>query len=142
MDQHGIGVGDIEAYVAKRGGRKLSAKSAASPVRYRDPKSGATWTGHGRAPSWIANAKDHSKFLVAAVPTSAREKKVTKAGNYVRGTQPALYRDPKTGATWSGRGRALAWLAEAKDRKKFLIKSGRGRSRSDGKAAATEVASS
>ena len=32
---------------------------------------------------------------------------------------PAKYRDPKTGATWSGRGRAPAWIG--KNRDKFLI---------------------
>lgn len=48
-------------------------------------------------------------------------KKSAKAGNYVRGPQPARYRDPKTGATWSGRARAPAWIANAKDRSKFLI---------------------
>jgi DNA-binding protein H-NS len=35
------------------------------------------------------------------------------------GGLPAKYRDPKTGATWSGRGRAPAWLG--KRREKFLI---------------------
>ncbi|CAD6559491.1 hypothetical protein LMG28727_06866 [Paraburkholderia kirstenboschensis] len=39
----------------------------------------------------------------------------------MRGPQPALYADPKTGATWNGRGRAPAWIANAKDRSKFLI---------------------
>ncbi|VWC71259.1 DNA-binding protein [Burkholderia lata] len=33
----------------------------------------------------------------------------------------AKYRDPKTGATWSGRGRAPAWIKEAKNRNRFLI---------------------
>ncbi|WP_408435376.1 H-NS family nucleoid-associated regulatory protein [Paraburkholderia sp. RL18-101-BIB-B] len=47
--------------------------------------------------------------------------KAKAAGNYVRGPQPALYRDPKSGATWSGRGRAPAWLAGAKQRSRFLI---------------------
>lgn len=32
---------------------------------------------------------------------------------------PPMYRDPKTGATWSGRGRAPGWLG--KNRAKFLI---------------------
>ena len=32
---------------------------------------------------------------------------------------PPKYQDPKTGATWSGRGRAPAWLG--KNRDKFLI---------------------
>ncbi|MBB1634937.1 H-NS family nucleoid-associated regulatory protein [Cupriavidus sp. UME77] len=32
---------------------------------------------------------------------------------------PPKYQDPKTGATWSGRGRAPAWLGKNRDR--FLI---------------------
>lgn len=37
------------------------------------------------------------------------------------GGLPAKYRDPKTGKTWSGRGRTPAWLG--KRREKFLIQS-------------------
>jgi DNA-binding protein H-NS len=124
MDKHGISVADVDAHVGKRRGRKAAgAASTAAATKYRDPKSGATWTGHGRAPQWIANAKDRSKFLVdgtaqAAAPVKAEAK---RAGNYKRGPQPALYRDPKSGATWSGRGRAPAWIANAKDRTRFLI---------------------
>ncbi|CAM2196611.1 DNA-binding protein H-NS [Paraburkholderia kururiensis] len=33
---------------------------------------------------------------------------------------PAKYRNPKTGETWSGRGRAPAWLV-GKNRDRFLI---------------------
>ncbi|WP_322053119.1 H-NS family nucleoid-associated regulatory protein [Paraburkholderia bannensis] len=124
MDKHGISVADIDAHAGKRRGRKAATPAGtASVVKYRDPKSGATWTGHGRAPQWIASAKDRSKFLVegsaqAAAPVKAEAK---RAGNYKRGPQPALYRDPKSGATWSGRGRAPAWIANAKDRTRFLI---------------------
>jgi hypothetical protein len=39
----------------------------------------------------------------------------------LKGLQPEQYLDPKTGATWSGRGRAPAWISGAKDRSKFLI---------------------
>ncbi|WP_043366823.1 H-NS family nucleoid-associated regulatory protein [Cupriavidus sp. WS] len=34
---------------------------------------------------------------------------------------PPMYRDPKAGAEWSGRGRAPAWIADKK-RERFLIK--------------------
>lgn len=125
MEQHGIGVSDIEAHVGKRRGRKpgaAAAKRSASVAKYADPKTGATWTGRGRAPAWIANAKDRSKFLVEGASSSAAVPvKAAKAGNYPRGPQPVLYADPKTGATWSGRGRAPAWIANARDRSKFLI---------------------
>ncbi len=134
MEKHGITTADIDAHIgggAKKRGRKpgvkAAAKSSASAAKYRDPKTGATWTGHGRAPAWIASAKDRSKFLVegnaVAAPAPAA-KRAARIGRYVRGPQPALYADPKTGVTWSGRGRAPAWIAQAKDRTKFLIASG------------------
>ncbi|PYE28134.1 H-NS histone family protein [Paraburkholderia silvatlantica] len=128
MDKHAVTVADIEAFIGKRRGRKpgktVAAKQGPSAAKYRNPKTGATWSGHGRAPAWIANAKDRTRFLIAgAAPKSAAAVAVRapKAGNYVRGPQPPKYRDPKTGATWSGRGIAPAWLAGAKDRSKFLI---------------------
>jgi len=37
-----------------------------------------------------------------------------------RGPQPAKYRDPESGATWSGRGREPSWLV-GKDREAFAI---------------------
>lgn len=138
MHRHGVSVADIEAFVGKRRGRKpgltASAKSGLSALTYLDPKTGATWTGHGRAPSWIANARDRSKFLVAGATSSSGVvvQKTAKPGNYRRGPQPALYRDPKTGATWSGRGRAPAWIAGAKDRTGFLIESAVAKSSSKG----------
>jgi DNA-binding protein H-NS len=140
MAKHGLTTADIDAYAGsrKRGskaGAKAVAKTVTSVAKYQDPKSGATWSGHGRAPGWIANVKDRSKFLVDSSVTSAapappteakaKTKAATKAaGNYVRGPQPARYRDPKSGATWSGRGRAPEWVASAKDRSRFLIDGG------------------
>jgi len=32
--------------------------------RYRDPETGATWTGRGRVPGWIAG-QDRDRFLIA-----------------------------------------------------------------------------
>ena len=37
-----------------------------------------------------------------------------------KGAAVAKYRNPKTGETWSGRGRSPAWLA-GKNRERFLI---------------------
>jgi DNA-binding protein H-NS len=44
-----------------------------------------------------------------------------RSANRARGPVPAKYRDPKTGATWSGRGRTPAWLKDVKNRDRFLI---------------------
>jgi DNA-binding protein H-NS len=128
MEQHGLILADIEAYIGKnkRGAMRSTAIAthAMPTAKYADPKTGATWSGHGRASAWIANVKDRSKFLVDAnasrSPSSAASK-VKKPGNYVRGPQPPKYPDPKTGATWSGRGPAPTWLANGKNRAKFLI---------------------
>ncbi|HDR8956015.1 MULTISPECIES: H-NS family nucleoid-associated regulatory protein [Burkholderia] len=128
MEKHGITTADIEAHVGgKQSGRRAGIKAAAKPTipaaKYRNSKTGATWTGHGRAPGWIANAKDRSKFLIDGVSpkVTSAAKKSAMDGSPLQGSLPPLYRDPKTGATWSGRGRAPAWLAGAKDRSNFLI---------------------
>ncbi|MGF6931232.1 DNA-binding protein H-NS [Paraburkholderia sp. UCT70] len=145
MSEHGLTTADIDAHVGgKKRGPKPGAKSAGvaktSTAKYQDPKTGATWSGHGRAPGWIANAKNRSKFLIegsadAVVAAGvASAKKAKTAGKKVsspvgaaagmgqpKGPQPAKYKDPKSGVTWSGRGPAPAWLAAVKDRTKFLI---------------------
>ena len=127
MEKHGLTVADIAAHTGgKKRGRKPGAAAVARPsaaAKYRHPKTGATWTGHGRAPAWIASARDRTKFLIdgSTEQPVLTAKKPAKAGNYVKGPQAPKYRDPKSGATWSGRGPAPAWLAGANDRSKFLI---------------------
>jgi DNA-binding protein H-NS len=129
MAEHGLTTADISTQIGgKRPSTKFAgkvvSKSTAAVAKYHDPKTGATWTGHGRAPNWIATAKNRDKFLVDTSAATVKPAPVSKAkagGNYVRGPQPALYRDSKSGATWSGRGAAPAWLVATKDRAKFLI---------------------
>jgi DNA-binding protein H-NS len=71
--------------------RRAQAKRAFTGIpQYRDPKTGAEWTGHGRAPAWIKDVKDRTKFLIAgsagAAPvrhpsrTAARKRAATKRG--------------------------------------------------------------
>ncbi|MHC6050359.1 H-NS histone family protein [Ralstonia solanacearum] len=38
-------------------------KGGTVPPKYQDPKSGATWTGRGRAPAWIAG-KNLDRYLI------------------------------------------------------------------------------
>lgn len=119
------GITDDQIFGRKRAKRATKPAAAAEP-KYQNRKTGETWSGRGRAPAWIANAKDRSKFLVDRASSSAAANvkappKVAKAGNRRKGPQPVLYRDTNSGATWSGRGRAPAWLANVKDRSMFLI---------------------
>ncbi|AOJ04435.1 DNA-binding protein [Burkholderia mayonis] len=43
-------------------GRPKKADALPKP-RYRDPETGASWTGRGRAPAWIAG-QDRERFLI------------------------------------------------------------------------------
>jgi DNA-binding protein H-NS len=43
-----------------RGGRNAGTKVA---PKYRDPATGKTWTGRGKAPRWI-DGKDRNQFLI------------------------------------------------------------------------------
>ncbi len=86
MDAHGLTIADIDAHsstVKKGRGRpagsstKLKGKQAAKtksgkatakaklPAKYRDPKTGATWSGWARPPLWIKDVKDRTKFLIS-----------------------------------------------------------------------------
>lgn len=102
-------------------GRASAAGKAARPAtvgtpKYRDPATGKTWTGVGRAPAWIASAKDRSKFLVDsgdgtaseadAAPPKGRAKskasaavsvKAPKANSPVRTTKAAAGKKAKRG---------------------------------------------
>jgi DNA-binding protein H-NS len=135
MIKHGFTTADIEA---KAKARRERARATLAPVtakgktapRYEDPKTGATWTGHGRAPAWIANVKDRTRFLIAGTPTVAggtvaagKSKAAAKssAKSVAKGKLPAKYLNPKTGETWSGHARPPAWIKDVKDRSKFLI---------------------
>lgn len=83
MKAHEIAIEEIaEAFEKKRGaGRSAARDGAASaggtragkkrgtvPVKFRNPETGATWTGRGRTPRWIVDAEsagtDRSAFAV------------------------------------------------------------------------------
>jgi len=68
MREMDISPEEIAAAYAKRSGRgagrKATAKTAARPQaartiapKYRDPQTGATWTGRGKPPRWITEAE-------------------------------------------------------------------------------------
>ncbi|HWT39147.1 MAG TPA: H-NS histone family protein [Paraburkholderia sp.] len=89
MIRHGLTTEDIERRAkARRDARfgiKGGAKKAASatkgklPPKYRDPKTGATWSGHARPPAWIKDVKDRSKFLIDAAAAVAESAVAVKA---------------------------------------------------------------
>jgi DNA-binding protein H-NS len=54
------------AAAPSRRGTAASSKSTLQTgvAKYRDPKSGKTWTGRGKPPLWIVGVKDRTPFLI------------------------------------------------------------------------------
>ncbi|SPA22017.1 Histone-like nucleoid-structuring protein H-NS [Cupriavidus taiwanensis] len=66
MEQYGLSVDDIVG--KRRRGRPAgsgAAKAAKEPLppKYRDQKTGKTWSGRGRTPAWLG--KNPNRFLIA-----------------------------------------------------------------------------
>ena len=72
MREYSISIDEITAAVGKKppssakiptvlaGSKTLKAKRPV-PAKYRDPNSGATWTGRGRTPVWVIEAEKGGK---------------------------------------------------------------------------------
>lgn len=50
-------------FTAKRGGKPL--KKLPQPAKYRNPKTGETWSGRGRPPGWLAG-RNKERFLIGS----------------------------------------------------------------------------
>lgn len=128
---------------SKQAGEKLNLAP-----KYRDPESGNTWTGRGRAPTWIRDAADRDEFLIkkaapvkstvkkSAAADKKTEKKTTSARAGKKLNLVPKYQDPDTGATWTGHGKAPGWIRDVENRDAFLIGKGRGAKSNGSKPAA------
>mgnify|MGYP003618266378 FL=1 len=61
VSEFGLTERDVFPSGRKSGGTSTGGKVA---PKYRDPATGQTWTGRGKAPKWI-DGKDRSKYLIA-----------------------------------------------------------------------------
>lgn len=57
IQEHGLTAADVFTAQGKK------PKGSVGTPKYRDPASGATWTGRGKPPNWI-NGKDRAPFLI------------------------------------------------------------------------------
>jgi len=84
IQKHGLSLADIGSKFFGKPGADAGAKPAPvqSPAKFRDPKTGATWTGRGKPPKWIVGVPSRDAFLIdkveapkatkAAAPTAAK----------------------------------------------------------------------
>ena len=63
ISAYGITAKDLglDKMVKAKSGPKVGNKIAA---KYRDPQSGATWSGRGKTPKWINGAADRSAYAI------------------------------------------------------------------------------
>jgi DNA-binding protein H-NS len=75
-----LGFGRAAAAPKKAAPRRASR--SAGVAKYRDPATLQTWTGHGRPPAWIANAKNRDDYLIdaAAAKPAAKKRGAAKKG--------------------------------------------------------------
>ncbi|WP_409574983.1 H-NS family nucleoid-associated regulatory protein [Sulfuritalea sp.] len=62
MAEHGITLADLG------GTAKQTSSRATAPIKYRNPATGATWSGRGRLPRWfadeLARGRKREEFLI------------------------------------------------------------------------------
>jgi len=60
MDENGLTAADLEEPTSKKSTKTKNAVAA----KYKDPVSGHTWTGRGRAPRWL-DGKNREDFRIS-----------------------------------------------------------------------------
>lgn len=84
MAKYELTVDDIAPSKAAQRGKKAQATKGkvGKPAKYMDPKTGKTWTGHGKAPGWIAAATKAGRrddFLIEKVSQGKATKPAEKS---------------------------------------------------------------
>lgn len=91
MKEHGLTIDDL----GLRDTPKLKNATPAQVAKYRDPVSGATWTGRGRAPAWVIEAKGVGKLDTLAIKApEAKPAKRNAKGNAATKKSPAAKSKP------------------------------------------------
>ena len=97
---------------SKKAARKTAAKKAsrsgAGVAKYRDPKSGKTWTGFGRAPQWLASAKKRDAFLIGSGDGQGETSVAARAQPSVKTTARKAWPAGKAAKRPAARKRATA----------------------------------
>jgi len=56
---------ETDVFPRGRGGVRTSSTAGSKVApKYRDPATGQTWTGRGKAPKWIQNVVDRTQFAI------------------------------------------------------------------------------
>jgi DNA-binding protein H-NS len=95
----GLGRG---AKAARTGAAKPGKKTSTTigVAKYRDPKTGKTWTGRGKPPAWIAGVKNRDAYLIDAQRADTSSETPSKpSAKATRKTRAAASASRKTKST-------------------------------------------
>jgi DNA-binding protein H-NS len=95
MSEYGLTVQDLGLGITNVG-KKMSAMTPSLPPKYRDPISGKTWSGKGKAPGWIVEATKkgtRDDFLIGKAP-KVTVKKAAPAKKAVAAAPAATKKSP------------------------------------------------
>jgi DNA-binding protein H-NS len=115
-------VNEVKQLMLERGLTLADLAEPAKPKKQYKKRQGAPIVTNGLAP----NGAGHDAPTDAPALNGSESASLAADGEAVapkaktKGTRPAKYLDPKTGATWSGMGHTPAWLV-GKKREKYLI---------------------
>ena len=101
----------------KRAAKKTKVKAkakTASAAKYADPKTGKTWSGFGRAPGWIAGAKNRDAFLVGKISAPASASKAAKAVKVAKKTAKPAAKKAVPAAKQASKAKAAPAAAKRK----------------------------
>lgn len=98
IDAYGLTAADLglgpKAAAARKPAAKRRGPTTRGTPKYRDPKTGLTWTGWGRPPAWIVAAKNRADYLIADPAPAKAAPKAKKS----RAKRPPAQRRIKTPA--------------------------------------------
>src|SRR5207245_9950771 len=102
----GLGRGAAKAAPTSKAKSSKKTSTTTGVAKYRDPKTGKTWTGRGKPPTWIAGVKNRDPYLIEGQATdNASEAPVKRSPNSIRKGRSAA---PAPGKAKSGRTRGTA----------------------------------
>jgi len=99
MDQYGLTVADLPGATRGSAAKAKTGGQTGGVPKYRDPATGKTWTGHGRAPEWIKGVANRDDVLIHRAAQSKAASSSATNGTGRRGAAKAAAGAKKTRGT-------------------------------------------
>jgi DNA-binding protein H-NS len=132
----------IEHLTQAVGGKRVAKKTktkTASVAKYADLKTGKTWSGFGRAPGWIAGAKNRDAFLVGKIAAADSAAKAPAAAKKASGKAAKVVKAAKKAAKPAAKKVSIVKAARAAAKKKPAAKKSAPKATASKRAAVASV---